>query len=60
MTPLHIAARSGHIDAVRILLKGGASKEARDSDNNTPLMLADKNRYADTVELLLEHGATID
>jgi hypothetical protein len=60
MTPLHIAARSGHIDAVRILLKGGASKEARDSDNNTPLMLADKNRHADTVELLLEHGATID
>jgi hypothetical protein len=60
MTPLHIAAKSGHVDVVGILSRAGANKEARDKDNNTPLMLADANHHVDTVDLLLEHGASID
>ncbi|KAL3488150.1 hypothetical protein BJX62DRAFT_181820 [Aspergillus germanicus] len=60
MTPLHIAAKSGHVDVVGILSRAGANKEARDIYNNTPLMLADKNHHVDTVYLLLEHGASID
>ncbi|KAL3441659.1 hypothetical protein BJX65DRAFT_244319 [Aspergillus insuetus] len=60
MTPLHIAAKSGHVDVVGILSRAGANKEVRDKDNNTPLMLADANHHVDTVDLLLEHGASID
>lgn len=40
MTPLHRAARSGHLLCVRLLLQHGADPEVLDSQSKTPLILA--------------------
>ena len=39
-TALHIAARCCNVDAVRLLLAGGASSNTRDAAGSTPLLLA--------------------
>jgi hypothetical protein len=51
------AARTGDAAQVRILLKAGASPDAKDKDGRTPLMLAAANGYVDAVRALLEKGA---
>lgn len=63
-TPLWCAARSGHIDAAKLLLEFGPDIESKSnfglSDFGlTPLMVAAK-RHDALVELLLEHGADIE
>lgn len=58
---LHIAANSGHVEIVRLLLKQGhADPNTTDSDGYTPLMVACNRMItppADVVRLLLEAGA---
>lgn len=56
-TPLHIAASQGYIEIVRLLLKKGASINARDSEGNTPLFFAVYNGQKDMVTFLLRNGA---
>ncbi|CAL5416341.1 unnamed protein product [Camellia sinensis] len=67
-TPLHIAAREGHLDIVKALIEcakrldheevesgGGAAKEmlrAQNKDNDTALHMAVRNRHSGVVELL--------
>ena len=56
-TPLHIAARHGRVDVVRVLLEHGASVGAKDGTGRTPLQLASVYKHSDTIKLLSEHGA---
>ena len=51
-SPLHEAARYGHLDMVRLLLRHGADPTFRDSAGRTPQDVAAKSNHADVVELL--------
>ncbi|KAJ1322975.1 ankyrin repeat domain-containing protein 50 [Microdochium nivale] len=56
-TPLILAAASGHIDIVQMLLQCGADMEARDATGRTPLIGAAIQGHFGTVRALLEVGA---
>jgi hemoglobin len=51
-TPLHMAARRGHVEIARVLLALGAATEARDSKGVTPLERAANCRKTAVVALL--------
>jgi hemoglobin len=57
-TPLHMAARRGHLEIARTLLACGASIHARDRKGDTPLRRARNCRKNEVAELLLRSGAT--
>lgn len=60
-TPLIIAARDGHIEAVKLLVDTGADIEARDPDyKRTPIAWATFHGHKHIVEYLLEHGADVN
>jgi hypothetical protein len=52
MTPLHVAAREGHLETVKILIQYGADKNLKTSDGSTPLDLAKEMKHQDIVEFL--------
>ena len=59
MTPLHKAARKGHIDLVDLLIRHGADVNIRNIANRTPLDLAvDYRKYA-VADLLRRSGAVV-
>ncbi len=58
-TPLHIACRNGHLDAVRELLLAEADVDARDKDGDTALHSACAGGHSEIVEFLLENGAVV-
>lgn len=45
-TPLHAAARGGHVGTVTMLLQRGLDANARDKDGLSPLLLAVRGRYS--------------
>jgi ankyrin repeat protein/uncharacterized glyoxalase superfamily protein PhnB len=56
-TGLHTAARQGHLDAVRLLLRHGADPNAREAGDNTyPLHWAAANKNAEVILALLDAG----
>ncbi len=55
ITPLHVAARGGYLDVVKVLVEKGADANARDAIHGTPLDLA--SGHAEVLALLREHGA---
>ena len=55
-TPLHMAARRGHLEIARALLDCGAAIDARDSKGDTPLQRAINCRKAMVAQLLMERG----
>lgn len=56
-TPLHLAARHGHLDVCRLLLDRGASAAAAGTGNWTVLHNAAYQGHLQIVELLLARGA---
>ncbi|XP_064019019.1 ankyrin repeat and SOCS box protein 10 [Pogoniulus pusillus] len=67
-TALHIAARHGLAEHVRLLLRRGAELEAENQEGQTPLNAAcaqphqpqDMDRYYQVCQLLVESGASIN
>jgi ankyrin repeat protein len=58
--PLMLAARSGSVAAVRVLLERGADLNAKeDARGTTALMQAADQGHADVVAVLVEHGADV-
>lgn len=57
---LHVAARQGHGDFVRLLLASGAEVDARDSFVATPLHLAAQYGHDEVVGVLLAAHAKVD
>ena len=60
MTPLHGAASSGHIEAVRMLLSYGADAGAADEWGQAPLHMAAAGGHAEVAEFLLANGAPVN
>lgn len=59
-TPLMVAACTGNVDDVQILLKARADIEATDKEGKTPLLVAAYKGYAKVLSALLEAGANIE
>lgn len=57
LTPLHLAASNGHLQAVRILWSKGIDLDLEDKHNKTPLHLAATQGHLDIVIFLLTKGA---
>jgi ankyrin repeat protein len=53
-TALHFAARMGHVEIVRLLLRMGGDALARNAHGNTPLHSAVVAGHAETVKMLVE------
>ncbi|OQR82320.1 ankyrin repeat protein [Achlya hypogyna] len=56
-TPLHEAAKNGHLEVCQALISAGADMNARNKDGSTPLHKAAKNGHLDVVKELLAAGA---
>jgi len=59
-TPLHAASRSGHLNAVSLLLDHGADLKMINNNGKTALCVAYDGRYLEVMRLLLDHGAAAD
>jgi hypothetical protein len=60
-TPLHLAAKAGHLGSVRLLTTAGADPLLRDFFGRTPLHMASRNGHWEVVEEMLqgEKGAEV-
>ena len=59
-TPLHLAAFSGHVEAIKALVQLGANKEAKNVNGRTPLHAAAFNGHVEAIKALEQLGAQID
>jgi len=57
LTPLHFAARGGHVDVIRTLLAKGADANLKSKGGRTALDLAKEKNQTDVIELLQKHSA---
>lgn len=60
LTPLLYAAREGHLDCLRELLRAKAQVDLPDPDGTTALLLALMNGHWDAAKLLLDAGADVN
>ncbi|MGO9568404.1 MAG: ankyrin repeat domain-containing protein [Desulfomonilaceae bacterium] len=56
-TALMEAAKTGHLDVVKLLLDEGADVNAKDNYGWTALKIAEEDGHKEIVELLKAHGA---
>lgn len=62
-TPILLACKHGHLDLVKVLIRGGAKIDDRDRDpkrQGTPLHYAAWGGHLDILKWLLQHGASLD
>lgn len=59
-SPLTLAIRNGHTDAVRELVAAGAEVNEYSMYSLTPLAIAAERGHTEMVKLLLKHGAKVD
>ncbi|KAJ6521474.1 hypothetical protein DFH09DRAFT_215646 [Mycena vulgaris] len=59
-TPLQIAARFGHKQAVSLLILHGADVNAEAGTHGTALFAASSTNHYDIVRILVEHGADVN
>jgi ankyrin repeat protein len=57
VTPLHMAASDGDVGLIDVLVRGGATVDARDALGNTPLVLGAMRGHLDVVRSLVSAGA---
>ncbi|XP_072381674.1 uncharacterized protein [Diabrotica undecimpunctata] len=57
---LHVAARLGQAQVVKVLLEAGANSDQADVDGWTPLRAAAWGGHTEVVELLVKHGCVLD
>jgi ankyrin repeat protein len=60
VSPLMLAAATGHLDLTRAIIDAGADLEARTRDGESALVLAAANGWAEGAALLLEKGADVN
>ncbi|NXI95725.1 ASB3 protein, partial [Psophia crepitans] len=59
MCALHLSARHGSLESVRVLLEAGADPNEVTTEATTALFLAVENGHTDVVKFLLQHGANV-
>ncbi|NXU47215.1 ASB3 protein, partial [Turnix velox] len=60
MCALHLSARHGSLESLRVLLEAGADPNEVTTEATTALFLAVENDHADIVLFLLQHGANVN
>ena len=61
LTPLLIAARDGHLEAVRALVESGADIDrVSGGDGSSPIVIAIANGHYDVAQYLLDQGADLN
>lgn len=58
--PIHLAAWTGHLNTIKLLIEAGAKADATTKSNARALFLAARNGHLDVVKFLLASGAKVN
>ena len=56
--PIHTAAKSNKVDAIKLLMQHGASASDKDNEGFSPLLYATWTGNIEAMQLLLSYGAS--